>query len=132
MAIGFGITFLLIKVSGATPSHPIEHMISGGAELTLLAYLLASVYAPLTEESMFRGAFFHALRGRHGWLLSAAVTSFIFAAIHPQGWTVIPTLMSIAIVFAGIREWRGTVLSSAAAHCMHNTLALTVVIMMMK
>lgn len=131
VAAGFFVTFKLIKASGATPSHPIEHMIGGSANLTLLAFLLVSVYAPLTEETMFRGALFHALRGRHRWILSAAISSFIFAAIHPQGWTLVPTLMAIAIVFAGIREWRSTILSSAAAHCVHNTLTLAVLLLLM-
>ena len=81
---------------------------------------------------MFRGTFFHSLRSRHRWLLSAIVSSFIFAAIHPQGWTVVPTLMAIAVVFAGIREWRGTIFSSATAHCVHNTMLVLLVTLMMQ
>ncbi|HET6246315.1 MAG TPA: type II CAAX endopeptidase family protein [Tepidisphaeraceae bacterium] len=122
--VGFLITAVLIKLSGAHPTHPIDHMLGVSPAMTFIVFMLASVYAPITEETMFRGAFFHALRARHRWLLSAVVSSFIFAAVHPQGWTVIPVLMSIAIVFAGIREWRGTIFSSAAAHCLHNTVVL--------
>lgn len=124
IAIGFAITALLVKASNASPSHPIEYMIGHGNAVLILVVVMASIWAPLTEETLFRGALFHGLRGRHGWLVSAIVSSFIFAAIHPQGWTVVPTLMAIAIVFAGIREWRATVLSSAAAHCLHNSLLI--------
>jgi membrane protease YdiL (CAAX protease family) len=133
VAVGFIISVTLIKASGATPTHPaIEQLTEGGVLAVAMVFLLAGVYAPLTEETMFRGAFFHALRSRHGWLVSAAITSFIFAAIHPQGWTLIPTLMAIALVFSGIREWRGTILASATAHCLHNTVLVLLAIMIMR
>ena len=47
-------------------------------------------------------------------LPSCAEHLFVTAAF---AWSrVIPALASIGIVFAGIREWRGTIYSSAAAH----------------
>jgi membrane protease YdiL (CAAX protease family) len=128
IAVGLFVMLVLIKLAHASPSHPINRMIGINNTVTLFVLALAGIYAPITEETMFRGAFFHALRGRHGWIFSAILSSFIFAAIHPQGWTVIPALMSIAIVFAGIREWRTTVVASATAHCLHNT---TLVIFML-
>ena len=132
LAAGFLITIIFVNVVHAHPSHPVERMLGVSPQLTFFVFMLAGVYAPITEETMFRGAFFHSLRARHRWLLSAIVSSFIFAAIHPQGWTVVPTLMAIAVVFAGIREWRGTIFSSAAAHCLHNTVLLTLATLMMR
>jgi hypothetical protein len=131
LAIAFFITSKLSSAVHAHPSHPVEHMIGVSPQLTLVVFVLASIWAPLTEETMFRGAFFHALRTRWGWILSALVSSFVFAAIHPQGWTAIPVLMTIAIILAGIREWRGTIFSSAAAHCLNNTIALLAATFMM-
>ena len=41
-------------------------------------------------------------------VLSATISGFVFAAIHPQGWVAVPALMGLAYAFAVIREWRGT------------------------
>jgi membrane protease YdiL (CAAX protease family) len=81
---------------------------------------------------MFRGALFNHLRRRWNWLISASVVAFFFAAIHPQGWTLIPGLGSIAIVLAAIREWRGTAMASIAAHATNNGIVLAMVLLMMR
>ena len=53
-------------------------------------------------------------------LFAAIVSSFVFAAIHPQGLFGIPILMTLAIVFALAREWRGSLRPSMIAHAMVN------------
>jgi membrane protease YdiL (CAAX protease family) len=55
-----------------------------------------------------------------GFLVSAVVSSFVFAAIHPQGWAAIPVLGAIAFVLAGIREWRGSIVGCVVAHALNN------------
>jgi membrane protease YdiL (CAAX protease family) len=81
---------------------------------------------------MFRGALFAHLRQGNGWLLSAALSAFIFAALHPQGWAAIPLLGAIGFVFAGIREWRGTALASMTAHALNNAAVTTLLIVALK
>ncbi|HVZ93937.1 MAG TPA: type II CAAX endopeptidase family protein, partial [Phycisphaerales bacterium] len=77
----------------ASPSHPIvEHAGSGGVLGALMLYVLASGWAPLVEESTFRGAFFRHLRWVSGPVVSGLIVGFFFAAIHPQGWAIIPAL----------------------------------------
>jgi membrane protease YdiL (CAAX protease family) len=128
IALAALVTVVLSKWTGAQPTHPIVNQAAEpGSALRL--YILASVFAPLAEESLFRGALFHHLRGRHGWWISAIVVSLIFAAIHPQGWAAIPALGMIAMTFAAIREWRGTVIASAAAHALNNGVVLTVLLL---
>ena len=131
-AVLFGMTFQLIKYSGKTPSHPIQFELGGDASQVALLYLVACVMAPVLEETMFRGAFFHHLRRRHGWWISALVVAVIFAIIHPQGWTVAPTLAAIAMVLAAIREWRGSIIAPMVAHACNNGLVLTIGIMVMR
>jgi membrane protease YdiL (CAAX protease family) len=128
-ALAMIIVLILTSVTGLQPSHPINESESAGS-LTgvLFLYLAAAVWAPITEEAFFRGALFHRLRRGWGWLLSALISSFIFAAVHPQGWTVIPALAALAIVFCGIREWRGNTIASMAAHALHNGTLVTVLI----
>jgi membrane protease YdiL (CAAX protease family) len=127
MAAGVVVTLVLSRVSGANTSHPITNE-ADGLQSALKLLLLAAVYAPLVEESLFRGALFHHLRGRHGWLFSAVIVSLIFAAMHPQGWAAIPTLGAIGFTFAGIREWRGTIVASAAAHALNNGFVMILLI----
>jgi hypothetical protein len=81
---------------------------------------------------MFRGALFSHLRARVGWWVSAPVVSLIFAAIHPQGWVAIPVLGAIAMVLAGLREWRGSAIAPMVAHGVNNAVAVSVMILMLK
>lgn len=114
------VTWLLINLTGNNPTHPVQDMpLDSGWDLLRL-FLLASVLAPLVEETLFRGALFHHLRARFGWWISAGIVSLIFAAIHPQGWVAIPVLGTLAMVFAALREWRGSLIAPIAAHALNN------------
>ena len=130
-ALGFVVTALLLslKQRWATggdpersfapleqPSHPIVEWVGRPDLPTVLQIVvLASVLAPLVEETMFRGALYRHLReatarwGRFpSFLVSALVVSFVFAAIHPQGLLAVPVLMGLAFGLNVLREWRGT------------------------
>jgi membrane protease YdiL (CAAX protease family) len=126
------VTAILTSRTESNATHPIVFGDKHGFWTIVELYLLAAVLAPLIEETMFRGALFTHLRQRHGWLVSAIISAFIFAALHPQGWTAIPALGTIGFVFAGIREWRGTFIASAAAHAMNNAVVATVLVLAMR
>ena len=64
--------------------------------------------------------------------MSALGTGVIFAAVHPQGWTAIPALGAIGFVLALIREWRGGLLASMAAHALNNGTLLTLMLLVMR
>jgi membrane protease YdiL (CAAX protease family) len=100
-----------------------------------IVLLLAAVIAPIVEETMFRGVLYRHLRemtGRLGgalsFFISAVVASFIFAAIHPQGWLGIPPLMGIAIGLSIAREWRGSLIPSMVAHGVNNGLVMAILL----
>jgi len=133
LALGLIITLLLsmLMKGGQPPSHPIVDEIRADPWSIIKLYLLASVWAPITEELMFRGAFLHYLRARHRWIVSTLIVSFIFAAIHPQGLLGIPVLMIIALILSGIREWRGSIVGPMVAHALHNAAATTLLILML-
>ncbi len=116
----------------APPSHPIVQSVGGASLWTVISlYLLASVWAPLTEESMFRGALFHHLRGTFGAVFSALLVGFIFAVIHPQGILLVPPLMALGFNFAMMREWRGSLIAPMFAHGVHNAILVTALIVAM-
>jgi membrane protease YdiL (CAAX protease family) len=114
------------------PYHPISGLVGDmNWQLLLQLLLLASVTAPLVEETMFRGLLYRHLREATGGggrvlsiVFSAFIVSFLFAGIHPQGWPAIPVLMALALSFTFMREWRGTLIPSMVAHGLNNGLAL--------
>jgi membrane protease YdiL (CAAX protease family) len=129
VALGLLLTAVLIRVSGAQPSHPIEQAFGEkmAAPHVLALLAAAAVLAPLLEETMFRGALYAHLRRRHRAWVSTAVVSLLFAAIHPQGWTTIPVLGSIAAELAVLREWRGSLIAPMTAHALNNGVLVLVV-----
>jgi membrane protease YdiL (CAAX protease family) len=114
------ITLLLQRFSGSDTSHPIVNEVARGGWRTVQLFFLAALWAPVVEETMFRGAFFHHLRARLRWPLAAGAVALLFAAVHPQGWAAIPVLGAIAMTLAAIREWRGSIVASVVAHAVNN------------
>jgi membrane protease YdiL (CAAX protease family) len=112
------------------PSHPIVGVaLQHNPWVWLQVFLVACVAAPVVEETMFRGVLYRHLReatphwGRAASiLLSVALSSFVFAAIHPQGLLGVPVLMALACAFAVVREWRGSLLPGVIAHGLNNFL----------
>jgi len=129
---GFVVTYFLMKRTGISPQHPLVQMLQGSRWHVLGLYLLVSVFAPLMEETMFRGALFHHLRSRWGWAISAPIVAFVFAIIHPQGWVAVPVLGSIAIVLAALREWRGSLIAPMVAHACNNFIVLTLALAVLR
>ena len=137
LAIGFVMTLLLIRLEAMIkaagghplapqdlPTHPITDAmvhLNGWGRVQVL--FLASVVAPVVEETVFRGILYRHLReatGRlsrlNGALVSATIVSFVFAVVHPQGWAAVPALMALAYAFTLAREWRGTLVPAMIAH----------------
>lgn len=132
IAVGILVTYLLVRYTGIRASSPIVRELNGGPLQLLGLYALACVFAPVVEESMFRGALFHHLRQRWGWAASSFVVSFIFAILHPQGWVAFPALLSIALVLAALREWRGSLIAPMAAHACSNFIVLTLALALLR
>jgi membrane protease YdiL (CAAX protease family) len=142
LGVGVILVFVLLAVqayfatsAGSDPfastsggAHPIVlEIANGGWQVRILLVTLAAVAAPIVEETMFRGVLYRQLRTSSNALgialsimLSILITSFLFAAIHPQGWVAVPALMAIAIGMNLMREWRGTLLPSMIVHGVSN------------
>jgi membrane protease YdiL (CAAX protease family) len=132
VAVGILLTLLLLVIprwiglGEEAPGGPIGHpvvawMAEGSAAIRFGILLLASGFAPLFEEAMFRGALFRSLRERgRGPVVSSLTVAFLFAVIHPQGFFVVPGLMSLGFGFALLREWRDSLVAPIVAHAVHN------------
>jgi membrane protease YdiL (CAAX protease family) len=141
--IGMLITLLLILLAAPTDgvaaaSHPIvDELAGGGWGVRIQVLLLASVAAPIVEETMFRGVLYRQVRMAAGqwapWLSVAAaagVTSLVFAMIHPQGVLAVPALMSLAIAFSLAREWRGSLIAPMVMHGVSNGAVMALLMVM--
>jgi membrane protease YdiL (CAAX protease family) len=117
---------------GPLPAHPIIlYVAEAGWWQRLQVLLLATIAAPIVEETMFRGVFYRHLRdatGRWGLVASVAVSSlivsFFFAIVHPQGLLAVPALMALATGLALTREWRGSLVPGMVMHGLNNGLLL--------
>jgi membrane protease YdiL (CAAX protease family) len=127
IVLGYWMTARLSHITGLQPDHPIRQEIGGATPVWFLV-LSTVVWAPLVEELLFRGAFYRYLRPSVSVVGAAIISGLLFAALHPQGLAGIPVILSIAVVFAGLREWRGSIYASMTAHALHNGLLLTVAI----
>jgi membrane protease YdiL (CAAX protease family) len=137
MVIGFLIMMVLMhflkgKPGFEQPSHPIVPLlIHSGWGTRLMVLLLASVIAPIVEETMFRGVLYRHLREATAkWAIALSVfvsvlpVGFVFAAIHPQGLLGIPVLMGMSLSLNLGREWRGTLIPSMIAHGLSNGMVM--------
>ena len=129
------ITLILNAITGddtKPQGNKILDLVEGGGlwELILI-YLLATVWAPVVEESIFRGCLFRHLRRRVGLVLAALGSAIVFAALHGyvlQGLLMVGTL---GFWFALIREWRGNIIATATAHAIHNGVIMAVLIIVL-
>jgi membrane protease YdiL (CAAX protease family) len=114
---------------GKGPSHPAaEVMFSRNWVDWVQMFVLAGICAPVVEEILFRGVLYRHFRDlSHRWaagasfLFAALMSSFVFAAIHPQGIFGVPVLMALALAFSMAREWRGSLMPAIVAHGINNS-----------
>jgi membrane protease YdiL (CAAX protease family) len=129
-----GAAFLVMSLSryaGKIPVHPIVNEVSQGPIYMLIWGMLACIWAPIIEETLFRGVLFGHFRRHCRWVASGIITGLIFAIIHPQGWIALPALAVIGFNLSAIREWRGSLIASISAHALNNGSALLLLIVIL-
>lgn len=118
----------------AVPQNPILEIVteSKGSWMIVLLFLLASLWAPLVEESIFRGALYgHLRRGWH-WLPAGLVTALGFSLMHGYPMLMLGGVMALGFGFALLREWRGSLIAPMTAHCLHNATMLGLLLTAMR
>ncbi len=120
MVAGMIASSWIMRLTGDVPTHPIVDYFAGGGWQKLAAFVLAVVWAPVSEEIMFRGMLFPALSSWLRWLGGMLLGAFVFAAIHPQGWAGVPPIMALAGGFSLLRMWRQSLIAPMTAHALNN------------
>ena len=115
------------------PQNPMVELVANGDALVIVLFLsLATVWAPIVEESLFRGAVYRHLRARFGAFVCAVLTALLFAFMHSYGPLLVGPLIALGFTFAMIREWRGSVIGAATAHCLHNSTIMVLMLVGLK
>jgi len=134
LAIGLVCTLILGAIltflGGAGPNaHPLGDLIANGTTLDrILLVTLAVGWAPIVEETFFRGALLRHLYGKVPFFAAVALCALIFAAMHPQGLAGIPVLAAAAVNFCLLRKWRGGLIAPITGHALNNGTVVAIVL----
>ncbi|MGH7244897.1 MAG: CPBP family glutamic-type intramembrane protease [Phycisphaerales bacterium] len=114
------------------PENPILE-IAGRGDMILLVLLftLATIWAPIVEETVFRGGVFRAMRAHMGFVLAAIASALIFGFMHGYPVQLLGPVIAIGFVFALIREWRGSIIGPMVAHFLNNATILGIVFLIL-
>lgn len=134
----FIITIIAVLIQGAIkeaaggdpspPANPIFEIATSGGLAPILLFLLATIWAPFTEEAIFRGALFRHLRSRRGLFLSAVISALFFGLIHGYAFFMLLPVITLGFTFALMREWRGSLIAPITAHALHNATIMGLVL----
>lgn len=113
------------------PSNPILELATSGGLVPFLLFALATIWAPFTEETIFRGSLFRHLRSRRGMLISAMISALFFGLIHPYSVVLMLPVITLGFNFALMREWRGSLIAPITAHALHNGMIMTLVVVVL-
>ncbi len=119
-------TFFPADTEGLAPANPMLEMVRGlDPVLMVLFFTLATIWAPLCEELIFRGAFFRHLRSRLALPLAAVCSALVFGMMHGYAGVQLIPVIIIGFNFALIRAWRGSLYGCIAAHALNNAVVLS-------
>ncbi len=113
------------------PDAAIFDLLSRGNTAMLVAvFAIGTIWAPLAEESIFRGCLYRHLRGRLGIVLSSVLVALVFGFMHGYGVLFVPPVIALGFAFSIMREWRGSIIAPVTAHLLHNATLMTFMILM--
>lgn len=132
------VAFLVVLVmliyqtlTGSKPVPPgadkIIDLASGSPLQLAMVFLLATVWAPFVEETVFRGCLHRFVRGKLGAAAAIIITAIAFAAMHGYMFQQLLLIGVLGAVFSFMREQRGSLIPSMTAHFIHNSVVFTLI-----
>lgn len=124
---------LVVEVARAfnftPPVEPIHELIFEERRPAVFALttLLACVVGPLAEEVFFRGVLYPALRRKTSRVVAMLVSGAVFAMIHTNLIGFLP-IMLLGSLLAYLYERTGSLLAPLAVHVVHNTLLISLAV----
>ncbi|MDD4955355.1 MAG: type II CAAX endopeptidase family protein [Candidatus Omnitrophica bacterium] len=91
--------------------------------LSVLTFQIV-ILGPIAEELFFRGFIYKLLRKRCGFLVSAAASSVLFAALHRSNEDILP-ISVLAIALCYVYEKTNDITSPILLHVIHNSLSVS-------
>lgn len=115
------------------PQNPILDYIAGGSPLLLFMLVtLATIWAPLVEETVFRGALYRHLRASMPIFFAGVLSALVFGMMHGYDFLLLGGVISLGLTFALIREWRGSLVGPIVAHALHNATVMALVLTLLR
>lgn len=123
-SINFMYGLFLLSRGFTPPETDVYSQLFGQATLLtfLLNFLLASILAPLTEETLFRGVIFGSLHTYLGKWTAAVISSALFSLLHFQAYGFLPRFM-LGLILAHMYEKNRSLYPSMALHALNNFVA---------
>ncbi|MBX3382532.1 MAG: CPBP family intramembrane metalloprotease [Phycisphaeraceae bacterium] len=107
------------------PHNPVIDVVTRASTLELIfLFVLATCWAPLVEETIFRGALYRHLRAWLGLFAAAILTALLFGLMHGYSLFMLLPVITLGFCFALVREWRGSLVAPMTAHFIHNAVVL--------
>jgi membrane protease YdiL (CAAX protease family) len=116
------------------PENPVLEIASGrsGVLITVMIFFLASLWAPIVEETIFRGCLYRHLRSFWHWLPAGLLTALCFGVMHGYPILMLGPVIALGFGFSLLREWRGSLIAPMTAHFLHNTFVLGLLLVAMR
>lgn len=113
----------LISGERTQPSSAIPEFLASSSPIELILLLtLMTLWAPFTEELVFRGALFRQFRTWAHPIFAGLISAFFFAIMHGYPFYMLTPVFTLGFAFALMRQWRGSLIAPIAAHCLNNAL----------
>lgn len=131
MLVGLIVLFIILDAIWSVLFNPGKEKIleqlgsNEGGGLLVLSAALTCVVAPISEEILFRGFIFTALRSWRGTIPAAVITGVLFGAVH-AGSAPVLDLVPLAILGFGLcllYRYSGSLYPCIVAHSLNNSIA---------
>jgi membrane protease YdiL (CAAX protease family) len=122
--IFLALTVLLVSSFFPPPSDsPLEKLLTTTPSMVLFV-VFGIAFAPLLEETIFRGFIFTALMDLYGWKAAVPLTALLFAALHISqlsgNWPSVAMILAVSYVFTVVRHRTNSVVPSIIMHTTYN------------